>query len=311
MTDLDSFIIDLVDKAPYGITRRGIFYKVVSAGFYPSTDEYYYKRKLGPVLKKLRQREQLNEEKILDNTRIRKEPYVFGDPSEFLSDVESSYKKDLWEDQSVHLEVFSEKDAMSSVLSSIINKYRITYNMIRGFVSEPLVYRIVNDWLRVPDDKEIHVLYVGDHGASGMSIEDNIKRKIRFRLRFAADDGDRDDDDDDNPFNMLGDFINVPKCDLDRIVWRRLAATQNDMERNPKCRLPLKISDRRTAGYRRKLNLDHGMEVDAIDNAEIVSRLEKSVLKRIDKEAWDVAKQVELEEREKLKTAISDVSKQF
>ncbi len=39
---LDSFIIILVNEdSPYGITRRGIFYKVVSAGFYPGTQLGY------------------------------------------------------------------------------------------------------------------------------------------------------------------------------------------------------------------------------------------------------------------------------
>ncbi len=45
---------------------------------------------------------------------------------------------------------------MSSVLSSITDKYRITYNMIRGYVSDSAIYRIAQDWISVPEDKGIH-----------------------------------------------------------------------------------------------------------------------------------------------------------
>jgi ferredoxin-NADP reductase len=72
--------------------------------------------RLGSVLGKLRGEEKLNEDNILDSTRIRRIPYIFNSPAGFLADVENQYAKDLWENQPIHLEVFSEKDAMSSVL---------------------------------------------------------------------------------------------------------------------------------------------------------------------------------------------------
>lgn len=68
--NLDSFIVEPVETAPYRLTRRGIFYKAVSAGFYPGTHDTYYKE-LGKVLKRLRKRERFNEDNIIDGTRIR------------------------------------------------------------------------------------------------------------------------------------------------------------------------------------------------------------------------------------------------
>ena len=82
--NLDSLIVELVETAPYGITRRGIFYKTVSAGFYPGTHDVHYKE-LGKVLKRLRKAEKLNEGNIIDGTRIREDPYVFGDPGRVSS----------------------------------------------------------------------------------------------------------------------------------------------------------------------------------------------------------------------------------
>jgi hypothetical protein len=51
--------------------------------------------------------------------------------------------------------------------------------------------------------------------------------------------------------------------------------------------------------------------VDAIDNVEIVSRLEKAILKRIDLTAWQEAEEEEGSEQPKLDKAIAKVSKQF
>jgi hypothetical protein len=51
--------------------------------------------------------------------------------------------------------------------------------------------------------------------------------------------------------------------------------------------------------------------VDAIDMTEIVSRLEKAILKRIDMAAWQKAEKAEIREQEKLGKAISEISEQF
>src|SRR5260370_18358524 len=78
------------DVAKYGITRRGIFYKVVSLGFYPSTAKDYYTA-MGKVLESLRLSESVNEEHILDATRIRAKPYIFSNPIEFLDSIRITY----------------------------------------------------------------------------------------------------------------------------------------------------------------------------------------------------------------------------
>ena len=147
------------------------------------------------------------------------------------------------------------------------------------------------------------MLYLGDHDPSGKNIEEVIRREITNRLsigsRYDADDGSDD-------------------FDRDRIKWSRVASTEADLDTysgslipckkpNPKTK---KGGDTRTPAYMAKYG-DRCLQVDAIDNVEIVSRLEKAILRRIDKKAWDAAKQGEAGEREKLKKAINDVSKQF
>jgi hypothetical protein len=291
--DLESFIIQLVNQdSPYGITRRGIFYKSVSAGFYPGTHDKYYKA-LGPVIKRLRDSRKLDEEKILDGTRIRQTPYCFSDPGEFLTHVECDYRKDLWENQPAHLEVFSEKDAMSAVLSSVIDKYQITYNMIRGYSSDTLIYKVIKAWETIPEDKQIHVLYVGDHDPSGKNIETAIKHAITLKLRIRNI--YKDDDVD---------------FDVNRIVWKRLAAKLTDLDTFSGSLIPCKPTDKRTPAYKAKYG-DRCLEVDAIDNVEIVSRLEKAILKRIDQTVWKESQELEAEEQEKLSKAISKISAKF
>ena len=187
--------------------------------------------------------------------------------------MESSYQRDLWTNQPIHLEVFSEKDAMTTVLKPVIQKYRITYNMLRGYSSRPIIYRIGQEWPKL--GKPIHVLYVGDHDPSGKDMEDNLRFRIKFELR------------DHRP----------------EIVWKRLAATQRDMERNPNLLLPVKVSDTRASKYIDKHG-EHGMEVDAIDNREIVSRLETAIRKRIDNQLWSEALRQEEKDKAKLRSIL-------
>jgi hypothetical protein len=303
--DLESFIIQLVNQdSPFGITRRGIFYKVVSAGFYPGTERKHY-NKLGSVLGKLRGEEKLNEDNILDSTRIRRIPYIFNSPAGFLADVENQYAKDLWENQPIHLEVFSEKDAMSSVLETVTDKYRVHYNMIRGYVSESAVYRIVKTWMNLA--KPIHALYVGDHDPSGLNLESSIRHKIVGKILKLDDTGYRD-------FGYIKGLRNQIRAKLavisKRIIWQRIASSTKDLDTYSGSLILCKGGDTRTPAYMAKYG-NRCLEVDAIDMQEIVSRLEKAILKRIDPTAWKKSEEEEVKEQEKLSKAIAKISKQF
>ena len=101
------------------------------------------------------------------------------------------------EDQDVHLEVVSENDAMSALLSGVISEYRITYNMVRGYSSDTLIYKVMKAWDALPEDKQIHVLYVGDHEppqakTSKPQSQTAINLKLRIRNIYKEDVSNKD-----------------------------------------------------------------------------------------------------------------------
>jgi hypothetical protein len=55
------------------------------------------------------------------------------------------YRRDHWQAQPVHVEVWCEKDALTSILSPVCRKYGVTFATIRGFDSESLAYESAND----------------------------------------------------------------------------------------------------------------------------------------------------------------------
>jgi hypothetical protein len=284
--DLDLFIVKLVNEdSPLGTTLRHIYYVCASSKFCPLSQKGY--NKINGVVRRLRENELLNADNILDGTRIWREPYVFSSPGDFLLNVQDQYQKDLWEDQNKHVAIFSQKDAMTSLLSDIADRYRIPYAMVRGFISDSHIGKIANAWNRLPEDKLIHILYVGDHDPSGKNLSLNVNNKILRKL-----------------WKINKDF------DQERILWSRVAATEEDLNTYSQFVIPCKITDTRAPKYKAKYG-DRCLEVDAIEAEEIVSRLEKAILKRIDMAAWEKAEKEEVKEQKKLSEAIVEISDQF
>ena len=112
---------------------------------------------------------------IVDRSRPEYRPYVFNDLEEYAKGVQRSYRKDYWEMQPNHVEIFVEKDSIIGSIEGTCDELGITIRVGRGYVSTTKIHEIARRFRHI--NKPIHVFYLGDHDPSGRGIEEDIKRR--------------------------------------------------------------------------------------------------------------------------------------
>lgn len=160
------------DEHPLSI--RGCFYRVMSAGLVPKTEQGYKRVQQRALL--MRRVGALPYNWIADGTRWRIRPDTFTSAEQALADMAASYRRDLWHNQDVHVEIWSEKDAIRSVISSVTWEWDVPLFIARGFHSETFLHSTAQDI--IADGKPAVIYQLGDHDPSGLSAWDQTKRKL-------------------------------------------------------------------------------------------------------------------------------------
>src|SRR5262245_37068002 len=96
-------------------TVRQAFYLAVSTGLVGKTEQEY-KNTVGRLLLRMRQAGRIPFRWIADNTRWIRKPRSHDGIEDALEQTASLYRRDLWANQDVAVEVWCEKDAIAGVL---------------------------------------------------------------------------------------------------------------------------------------------------------------------------------------------------
>jgi hypothetical protein len=102
LAEIDAAIYEIAE-AEEPVTVRGLFYRVMSRGLVPKTENGYavvQRRAL-----KMRRRADLPYGWITDGSRYRLKPRSWSSGQAALENTASMYRRDLWIDQNVHVEV--------------------------------------------------------------------------------------------------------------------------------------------------------------------------------------------------------------
>lgn len=258
------------------ISVRGVFYRAVSTGIYPNTEQKYYRQVCGIILK-LRRAGIVPYLWVTDGTREHYKPSSWSGLQDFGDTVRAAYRKDFWASQTDYLEVIVEKDAMSGVLRPVSDEYDIGLNVIRGNSSETFVWSLAERLREI--EKPVFILYAGDHDPNGLDIE----RDIRQRLQR---------------------FMGRP------VSWERLAITSEEFsERADLTGFPVRQNDSkgwrtRCADYIARYG-DKCIEVDALPPTEIRQRLKDAIEAHINQTAWQRLRAAEELERETIRQTFS------
>ncbi len=248
----------LIEYARQGIkvTLRQLYYQLVSRDIIPNkTSEY---GKLSTLLTDGRYNGEIDWNAIEDRVRVPKIPMTFEDVEELIENAKNWYKLDRWEGQEYYVELWSEKDALSSVIAPITEKLQIPFIVNRGYSSASAMYEAKRRLLE--QDKKKIILYLGDHDPSGLDMD----RDIRDRLtEFGVD-----------------------------VEVIRIGLTQEQIKQYNPPTNPAKVTDPRSTEYIERYG-DISWEVDALKPEVLQELIETNI-----KTYLDVKKYNEIVEQE-------------
>lgn len=158
------------------MTVRQVFYRLVSAGVVAKTEQEY-KGTVGRLLVAMRREGDVPYRWLADNTRWMRKPRTYSSLEEALSSTARAYRRSIWDDQAVYVEVWTEKDALAGVLMEETRVWDVPLMVSRGFSSISYLYEAA-ETIR-DQGKPAYLYYFGDHDPSGVHIDRNIERQLR------------------------------------------------------------------------------------------------------------------------------------
>ncbi len=240
------------------LSVRGVFYRVMSTGAVEKSEKAY--NAVQREVLKLRRAGDLPYEWIADGTRWHVKAPSWDSVEDALDDAASSYRRALWRDQDVYVEVWSEKEAISSIVSPVTNQWDVPLMIARGFASETFLWSTASTIRAVSKPTVIYNL--GDHDPSGVAAWEHVQKQLRG---FA------------------------PNID---IVFERIAVTPGQIiEMNLPTR-PTKATDSRAKAFS-----GDSVEVDAVPTSVLRAIVAEAIEVHIDPDTLDRTQMVEEQER--------------
>lgn len=178
LAKIDDAIFDIA-KAERPVSIRGLFYQMVSRGLVPKTDKGE-NNGYGVVQRealKMRRRGELPYGWITDGTRLRLKPETWSSAEEALRITAQTYRRQLWTNQGVHVEIWAEKDAIRGTVYQVTAEYDVPLLIARGYSSETFLYETAEEI--AAEGKPAVVYQLGDHDRDGVRAWNVIQRRLR------------------------------------------------------------------------------------------------------------------------------------
>jgi len=235
------------------LTLRQVYYQLVSAAYIENNKSQYVM--LSNFLKWARIEKHISWYDIEDRVRAFHNLTGYINNNEFmqyeLQNFLQGYRRDLMQSQEKYIEIWIEKDALSSIFTREAINYSIPVVVCRGFSSISFLNEFRNR-LSCQDKKPV-MLYFGDFDPSGIEMLEAMKITLK------------------NEFNMPG------------IKFKRIALLKNDIN---KYKLPhdpdaIKKTDTRYKKFMEKYGA-YAVELDALRPDILVKKIQAAIKAEID-----------------------------
>jgi hypothetical protein len=204
---------------------------------------------------------------ILDDTRKPERAAVWNNPAERI-EMMKNYRRDPWQDQPEHIEVWSEKGTVRSLLSEVLDKYAVTFRVFRGYTSLTVINDVKNESQQESRANWTRILYVGDYDPSGMHMSEvDLPRRLEEQGAL--------------------------------VLIQRVAVNAYDILADPG--MPSFPASDKAKDKRYKWFVEnHGdryWELDAMDPSKLRTRVEEAIREYIDFDAWEKSAVTEAAEK--------------
>jgi hypothetical protein len=251
------------------MTVRQVFYRLVSAGVIDKTEQEY-KNSVGRQLVLMRREGEIPFGWIADNTRWMRKPKAFNSVEQALEQTARTYRRALWDNQDVYVEVWTEKDALAGVLYEETARWEVPLMVTKGFSSVSYLHEAARAISF--ECKPAYLYYFGDHDPSGVHIDRSIERQLREMAPDAE------------------------------IHFQRVAVRVEQIEELNLQTRPTKRTDSRSKGF-----VGESVEVDAIEPARLRLMVRECIEPHVDKRALSGLRTAEASEREILTNLASTI----
>ena len=263
--EIDGIVIDY-QRQGYEITLRQLYYQLVAKNIITNKQSEY--KRVGKIAGKARKAGLLDWNIIIDRTRHISKLNHWQDPGEIIRYFSHSYHIDTRIDQPVYVEIWSEKDALASVLEPICDKHDVPLFICRGYSSITAKYDAAKRFSRY-EDRNPTVIYLGDHDPSGLDMPRELRRS----------------------FDMYECFF---------VEIRRIALSMTQIEEYSLPPNPAKSTDSRAAKY----FAEHGYqswELDAL-SPDVLSKLVDDTINELtDHAKLNARRELQLSQRNELR----------
>lgn len=260
----------LVEYGEIRLTLRQLYYRLVSSNTIANNLREY--KKLGNLLSKARLAGRIDWDIIEDRVRQADRAAEWGSAAEYCDPYQ--FRLPRWKSQPNYVELWCEKDAISSVLEPITRELHCVLMVNRGYSSSSAMYDSRNRIQRNSGDKPSHIIYLGDFDPSG----EDMVRDIRDRME------------------MFGVDVSVTKLALNPDQVKKWRLPPN----------PAKMSDSRAAGFV-GLHGSKSYEVDAIPPMDLQKMVRRAIVDLMDMRQYAKAVEEEGTIKEQIELAVAGI----
>jgi len=165
------------------LTLRQMYYQLVGKGYIDNKKSEYIS--LSNLLKHARLDSYISWDDVEDRVRVYSDLSGWQDRQSFVNyaidRLVKSYSRDLWQSQGKYVEVWIEKDALSSIFRRICSQYGVSVVVCRGFSSISFLHDYCIRLVKY-GHKEPVMLYFGDFDPSGNEMLESMKITLRYEM---------------------------------------------------------------------------------------------------------------------------------
>lgn len=261
-------ILDIFDEQEPPLTVRQIYYQCTVKGLVPKTEAGY--NKVQSQLTNMRRSGSVPYGWIADNSRSVFRSQMYQDAGDALSRMQTYYRRDLWQEQQDHVQIWVEKKALIGVLWPICREFGVPLFPCGGYSSISFVYEAAEELREI--DKPVFVYHLGDFDYDGVHAAVTVEEELRKQGAVVS-------------FQRLA------------LHWSQITgyglATREQKH----------TSSRRRWFVERYGDLP-ACELDALPPVQLRQLVHNAITAHIDPDAWQRAKTVEAEEKRTLRTLV-------
>jgi len=177
MADRKSGLFDIVSEGQ-PMTVRQVFYQATVRDLVEKDERGY--AKVQRMLVQMRLEKSIPFHWITDNTRWQRKPTTYDSIADALAETARFYRRNLWRDAEVYVEIWLEKDALAGVIFPVTAEYDVPLMVARGFSSISFLHSAAQDINE--DGRPAFIFHLGDFDPSGVAAAEHIRDNLR---RFA------------------------------------------------------------------------------------------------------------------------------